>query len=203
MDNGDIPKFSIDIDAVIGIPSELREEYNIRQSRALVGSLETIQRRFYEMPIAIGWAQYSKALKESGAIASPRYKMPMVNTDVIPQELAPFVLIHEVVESTLDSDPSENHDRIAAHILKELNLFSAISHVRRPRLNHSVAVIHQLRMAQRAGMLDQMMRFADELEMRDENRMVGSGNREFRYAVSEMLQERYPIVENLESSSHS
>lgn len=145
------------------------------------------------MPITEGWATYSHELKKSGAIVAVKYKTPIVNTDIIPENLAPYVLEHEIIESTLDNDPSENHNQIAINALRELELMNHLRKLSRPRWNHTIAVVHQLRMAQKEGMLDEMMKFADDLESRPENSVSGLGNKEFRSEVYNMLKTKYPI----------
>lgn len=181
------------IDQILAIPEYLQEIYISRRRNALVGSYSEIERKFNERPITDGWGAYSNALKRSGALVAVRHKTPMVNTDIIPKDLAPYVLEHEVVESTLDSDPSESHAEISAGILRRLDLMRHLSTMQIiVRLNHALAVVHQLRMAQRNGKLDEMMKFADELESRSENKAQAVGNKEFRDAVATMLKTKYP-----------
>ena len=97
MGNFDIPSNEKNIDEVIQIPQELGKEYEMRRQRSMVGSFDQIKRKFHEMPITEGWSAYSYELKKSGAIVAVKFKMPMVNTDIITKNLAPYVLEDEAI----------------------------------------------------------------------------------------------------------
>lgn len=73
-----------EIDEVIKLPQDLESVYLKRKDDAYVGSFDHIKGKFHRLPIVSGWATYSKALREQGAIVAVKYKLPMVNTDVIP-----------------------------------------------------------------------------------------------------------------------
>lgn len=94
------------IDEKIQLPADLLPLYEKKKRQAIIGSFETIQRQFHTQMITEGWSSFASALRSSGAIVATRYGLSMVNTDVIPDDLAPYVLEHEVVENTLDSDKS-------------------------------------------------------------------------------------------------
>ena len=179
LENSAFPK---NIDQLIKLPDFLIPVYEKRKKDAMVGSYENIKARFHRLPIVEGWATYGPALRDQGAIVAVRYKIPMVNTDVVPEKFVPYFLEHEVVESALDSDPSTDHDRVAYGIISELDL-NRSARVSRPRWNHALAVIHQMRMAQKDGLLDEMMQFMDDLELRERNKRDAVGNKEFRLAV--------------------
>ena len=145
-----------------------------------------IKGKFHRLPIVSGWATYGKALREQGAIVAVKYKLPMVNTDVIPEELSNFVLEHEAVESALDINASDTQNQIAFEKVDQLGLTKAIK-VSRPRWNHIFATVRQLRLAQKENKLDKMMQFADELESRPENKSEAFGNKELRDAIYSLL----------------
>jgi hypothetical protein len=110
----------------------------------------------------------------------------MVNTNVIPENLADFVLEHEAIESALDLNSSDTQHPIAYSKIQELGLSKSVN-VSRPRWNHAFATVRQLRLAQRESKLDEMMTFADELESRLENKRDASGNQEFRRAIYNLI----------------
>jgi len=110
----------------------------------------------------------------------------MVNTDVIPENLAGFVLEHEVVESALDLNSSDTQHPIAFAKIQEFGLTENVS-VSRPRWNHAFATVRQLRLAQKENKLDEMMSFANELESRPENIRDSLGNQDLRNAVYNLL----------------
>lgn len=131
--------------------------------------------------ITEGWSSFYHDLQTFGAIVAVRYGIPMINTDVIPKELAPFVLEHEVIENTFNADTTKAADRI----IQQLELKTPIFQKFKP--NHVVATVRQLRLAQKNGKLDTMMSFADDLETRSENKSHAVGNKELRMRVYELL----------------
>ncbi len=114
------------IDEVLKLPQDLESAYLKRKDDAYVGSFDHIKGKFHRLPIVSGWATYGKALREQGAIVAVKYKLPMVNMDVIPEELSGFVLEHEAVESALDINASDTQNQIAFEKVDQLGLTKAI-----------------------------------------------------------------------------
>lgn len=132
--------------------------------------------------ITEGWSGFYHVLQTFGAIVAVRYGISMINTYVIPEELVPFVLKHEVIENTFDADTTEAAGKIIQQLgLKTPVIFGKI------RPNHVIATVRQLRLAQKDGKLDAMMSFADDLEAMPENKSHAVGNKELRMKVYELL----------------
>jgi len=58
------------IDEILELPQDLEQIYLKRKTDGYVGSFDSIQRRFHRLPISEGWATYSRALREQGAIVA-------------------------------------------------------------------------------------------------------------------------------------
>ncbi|MBU1071285.1 hypothetical protein KKG65_02630 [Patescibacteria group bacterium] len=174
------------IDEILKLPNELELTYEERKRDAYVGSLGQISRRFHRLPIAENWFAYSKALKSQGAIVAIEYKLPMINTEVIPEDLVDFVLEHEATECALSVNTQSRQNPLAVKKIRELGLIGGVQ-VSRPKWNHAFATVRQLRLAQRRGLLNKMISFADDLELKPENKRNAIGNQVLREAIFKLL----------------
>ncbi|WKZ25617.1 MAG: hypothetical protein QY322_04530 [bacterium] len=174
------------IDEILRLPDDLEQRVEQRRKDAFVGSYEHIKGRFHRLPIVSGWTTYSKGLKGCGAIIAVKYKLPMISTDVVPDDLVDFALEHESVESALDLTASDKDHPIAFGKSKELGITKSIN-TSNVKWNHVFATVRQLRLAQKHNKLDEMMKFADAIESKPENSVSGYGNKELRQAVYQLL----------------
>lgn len=174
------------IDEILRLPDDLEQKVEQRRNDAFVGSYEHIKSRFHRLPIVSGWATYSKGLKDCGAIIAVKYKLPMISTDVVPDDLVDFALEHESVESALDLTASDKDHPIAFEKSKELGISKSIN-TSNVKWNHVFATIRQLRLAQKYNKLDEMMKFADSIESKPENSVSGYGNKGLRQTIYQLL----------------